>query len=133
MLGMKEMMYRVAGLSVAAGLLGLITFSAAPTPATAQGVGLAHPASSYYRGRSGPRSVRGPQVRGFAQRRVGGYSFYRADTINTYGNVRSAYGGYNVYRDFNGTDRQTPFGPFDHGFFFESGIAPHGGFAPYNN
>ena len=63
---------------------------------------LPHPASSYYRSAGRSRVVRGPQVRGFQQRRVGGYSFYAADTINTYGNVRSLFGGNNVYRDHPG-------------------------------
>ena len=27
--------------------------------------------------------------------------------------------------------RQTSAGPFDHGFFFDSGTAPHGGDSPY--
>jgi hypothetical protein len=30
-------------------------------------------------------------------------------------------------------DRQTRFGPFDHGFFFDSGIEPRGGDSPYLN
>lgn len=100
---------------------------------SAQGIGLQHPASGYYRGaRSAGGRARGPRVRGFVQRRVGGYSFYAADTINTYGNVRTTFGGSNVYRDAL-LDRQTRFGPFDHGFFFDSGIAPRGGYSPYQN
>lgn len=87
-----------------------------------QGAG-AHRASAYYR--------RAPQVRGFVARR-GGYSYSAADVINTYGNSRSLYGGSNVYRD-GMLDRQTPFGPFDHGFFFDSGIGPRGGNTPYQN
>ena len=114
---------------LAAGALGLAGSAA---PSSAQGIGLEHPASSYYRGARAARTVRGPQVRGFAQRRVGGYSYYREDTINTYGNARSNFGGNNVYRD-GLADRQTRFGPFDSGFFFDSGISPRGGYAPYNN
>ena len=76
--------------------------------------------------------MRGPQVRGFQKRRVGGYSFYAADTINTYGNVRTLFGGNNVYRDSQ-ADRQTRFGPFDHGFFFDSGMGGRGGYSPYHN
>lgn len=119
-----------AALALAVGVLG---FSAAPSAVLAQdGAGLAHPASAYYRSAGRSRIVRGPQVRGFQQRRVGGYSFSRADTINTYGNVRSQFGGNNIYRDFQ-ADRQTRFGPFDHGFFFESGIGGRGGYSPYHN
>jgi hypothetical protein len=84
--------------------------------------GGAHPKSAYYHG---------PQVRGFVQRR-GGYSYSVADTINTYGDSRSTNGSNNSYRD-PFSDRQTRMGPFDHGFFFDSGIAPRGGDSPYRN
>lgn len=80
-----------------------------------------HPKSGYYR-------KRGPQVRGFVQRR-GGYSYYYADSINTYGSSRTVYGGSYLYRDPL-LDRQTSAGPFDHGFFFDSGVAPRGGDSP---
>jgi hypothetical protein len=81
-----------------------------------------HPKSGYYR-----RS--GPQVRGYTVRR-GGYSYSYADTIDTYGNPRTQYGGSNLYRDPM-LDRQTNAGPFDHGFFFDSGITARGGDSPY--
>ena len=81
-----------------------------------------HPKSSYYR-------KRGTQVRGFAARR-GGYSYTYADSIDTYGSSRTLYGGTRFYRDAQ-LDRQTTSGPFDHGFFFDSGIAPRGGDSPY--
>lgn len=122
------MMGRI-GFSLMVGLLG---FAANPSATFAQGAGLAHPASEYYRSAGRSRVVRGPQVRGFQQRRVGGYSFGAADTVNTYGNVRSQFGGNNIYRDFQ-ADRQTRFGPFDHGFFFDSGIGGRGGYSPYHN
>lgn len=85
--------------------------------------GAEHRASDYYRGK--------PQVRGFVQRR-GGYSYSPSDTVNTYGNSRSNFGSNNSYRDPM-TDRQTRFGPFDHGFFFDSGGWPRGGNSPYHN
>ncbi len=94
----------------------------AAAPAAEVGAG-AHPASSYYR--------RAPQVRGYAARR-GGYSYKAEDTINTYGDSRTRYGSTSFYR-FNGVDRQTSAGPFDHGFFFDSGIGPRGGDSPYMN
>lgn len=72
----------------------------------------------------------GPQVKGYVLRR-GGYSYSYADSINTYGDSRSKYGGASAYRDPNTLDRQTPGGPFDHGFFFDSGMGSHGGNAPY--
>jgi hypothetical protein len=74
---------------------------------------------------------RGPQVRGYTARR-GGYSYDPEDTINTYGNSRSVYGSTNSYRNY-WIDRQTMSGPFDHGFFFDSGIEPNGGNSPYMN
>lgn len=72
----------------------------------------------------------GPQVKGYVERR-GGYSYGYADSINTYGDGRSNYGGASAYRDPM-LDRQTNAGPFDHGFFFDSGIGgSHGGDSPY--
>ncbi len=71
----------------------------------------------------------GPQVKGFVARR-GGYSYTYSDAINTTSNGRSTFGGVTSHRD-PFTDRQTSAGPFDHGFFFDSGVAPRGGDAPY--
>jgi hypothetical protein len=73
----------------------------------------------------------GPQVRGFIARR-GGYSYVYPDAINTYGDSRSRFGSASSLRD-PGIDRQTNAGPFDHGFFFDSGVAPRGGSSPYMN
>jgi hypothetical protein len=70
------------------------------------------------------------RVRGYLGRRVGGYSYAGQDVVNTYGLSRSLYGSINSYRD-PFVDRQTPSGPFDHDFFFDSGIAPRGGDSPY--
>ena len=79
---------------------------------------------------AGPKN--GAQVKGYSERR-GGYSYSYADSINTYGDNRSIYGGASVYRDPS-LDKQTVAGPFDHGFFFDSGVTgPHGGDAPYMN
>jgi hypothetical protein len=74
---------------------------------------------------------RGPQVRGFLQRR-GGYSYASQDSINTYGDSQSRYSNYSLFRnrDFG---RQSSGGPFDSDFFFDSGIAPRGGNSPYLN
>lgn len=101
----------------------------APTGAEAQSRGAAaeagggHPASGYYR--------KAPQVRGFVQRR-GGYSYSASDVINTYSNNRALYGSTNTYRNPY-LDLQTRSGPFDHGFFFDSGVLPRGGNSPYPN
>ena len=70
-----------------------------------------------------------PQVRGYVARR-GGYSYGYADSIDTYGSARTVTGGTRFYRDAQ-LDRQTRGGPFDHGFFFDSGAAPRGGDSPY--
>lgn len=81
-------------------------------------------------GSSGYRS--GAKVKGHVERR-GGYSYTYADSVNTYGDSRSIYGGASAYRDPS-LDKQTSAGPFDHGFFFDSGVTgPHGGDSPYMN
>ena len=81
-----------------------------------------HPKAGYYR-------KRGTRVYGYAARR-GGYSYNSSDVVNTYGLTRNAFGAANSYRN-PAIDRQTNSGPFDHGFFFDSGIAPRGGDSPY--
>lgn len=80
---------------------------------------------SYY------RAVK-PKVYGYVVRRGGGYSYSVEDVINTYSNSRTFYGSTNTFRNWM-VDRQTQAGPFDHGFFFDSAIAPRGGDAPYMN
>ena len=70
-----------------------------------------------------------PQVRGYVARR-GGYSYSYADSIDTYGSARTTTGGSRFYRDAQ-LDNQTRGGPFDHGFFFDSAVAPRGGNSPY--
>lgn len=79
---------------------------------------------------TGYRKKARPQVRGYAMRRGGYYSYQAADSINTYGDARSLYGSTGYFRDFN-RDRQSLSGPFDHGFFFDSGTHPRGGDSPY--
>ncbi len=69
------------------------------------------------------------RVYGYMARR-GGYSYTPSDVVNTYGLTRNLYGSTNSFRD-PFVDRQTPAGPFDHGFFFDSGIGPRGGDSPY--
>ena len=81
-----------------------------------------HPKSSYYR--------RGTRVRGYVARR-GGYSYVYPDSINTYGDARGRYGAAWSLRE-QSLERQTPAGPFDHGYFFDSGIGSQfGGQSPY--
>ena len=69
------------------------------------------------------------QVRGYVARR-GGYSYYVDDSTNTYGDSRNLFGSAQSLRHWS-YDRQTTAGPFDHGFFFDSGVAPRGGDSPY--
>jgi hypothetical protein len=73
---------------------------------------------------------RGTRVRGYLARRLGFYSYSDADVTNVYGSSRAQFGSTNAYRD-PFTDRQTAAGPFDHGFFFDSGLGPRGGDSPY--
>jgi len=73
---------------------------------------------------------RGTRVRGFMARRGGYYSYTDSDVVNVYGGSRALFGSTNSYRD-PFTDRQTTAGPFDHGFFFDSGTGPRGGDSPY--
>ena len=101
--------------------LGLVAAMAPTTPADAG----SRDHAKKYRG----AKHKGAKVRGFVARR-GGYSYTQADIVNTYGLSRSNYGSVNVYRDPM-LDRQTTAGPFDHGFFFDSGIGPRGGNSPY--
>src|SRR5262245_16827520 len=81
-----------------------------------------HPKSRYYRKRY-------TRVYGYSARR-GGYSYVPSDVVNTYGLTRNLYGSTNSFRDPS-LDRQTNGGPFDHGFFFDSGIGPRGGDSLY--
>lgn len=111
-------MKRILAISIAAALLIPIS---APTSVEA-GWRKAKGSSAKSRSRSA-------QVRGFRQRR-GQYSYNSNDVANTYGNSRTRYGSVNSYRD-PFSDRQTVAGPFDHGWFFDSGVAPRGGDSPY--
>jgi hypothetical protein len=76
--------------------------------------GSRQPAPRYY------RKQRPLQVNIYARRR-GGYSYRAPSVLNTYGAAPPPYAEV----------RQTPSGPFDSGFFFDSGIGPRGGNAPY--
>lgn len=121
---MKRLIVAVSALVAGAFCVGLATDaeaggrrSTAPGPYITE-----HPKSPYYR-------KKGAQVRGFVARR-GGYSYTYADSINTYGDSRSLYGSTWLFRNPY-IDRQTTAGPFDHGFFFDSGVMPRGGDSPY--
>ena len=107
-------------------LRGFVTIIAAAS------VGLAMAsAPSDAGGRGYKKSKSGTQVRGFVGRR-GGYSYQSNDVANTYNDSRTRFGSVNSYRD-PFSDRQTIAGPFDHGWFFDSAVAPRGGDSPYMN
>jgi len=117
------------GMLVVCGALALLAFGGSPmlgerwTSAAFADGSKAGPAKSRYKAK---RAVR---VRSFLQR-GGYYSYVDQDVINVYGGSRALYGSTNTYRDFL-TDRQTPGGPFDSGFFFDSGIGPRWNDSPY--
>lgn len=117
---------RVARAGALAVLCWLASGSVAGAESGSSPDGASHPKSSYYR--SGGS---GAQVRGYTARR-GGYSYSVPDTINTYGDSRSVYGANQSFRD-RALGNQTTSGPFDHGFFFDSGIRARGGDSPYLN
>ncbi|MFY0610122.1 MAG: hypothetical protein JXQ99_01250 [Hyphomicrobiaceae bacterium] len=108
-------MLRLFGIAVAALLLVPTTL---PTTAEAGA-----------KGKSRYSKSGGSQVRGYRTRR-GSYSYSANDVANTAGDSRTRYGSVNSYRD-PFSDRQTVSGPFDHGWFFDSAIAPRGGDSPY--
>lgn len=62
-------------------------------------------------------------------RKKGGYSYDKSESVNTYGNgqrKRQAPPGPPDFRE------QTPSGPFDNSFFFDSGVGSlYGGNSPY--
>jgi hypothetical protein len=61
------------------------------------------------------------EVTVYGRRRIGGYSYSASSVVNTY-NRQNPPPYANV--------RQTPGGPFDTGFFFDSAIGPQGGQSP---
>lgn len=111
--------------AVAAGLLALLTTGTVAQAHERAGV---H-GKQVHAGKPHAKHKRATRVRGF-QARGGYYSYTDADVINTYAGSRALYGSTNFYRD-PFIDRQTTAGPFDHGFFFDSGVGPRGGDAPY--
>ena len=119
------------GLALALGALALIGL-AGPGEAAERRSGSSIVATeASHKVTNGRYSRQRPVVgRVYRARRIGFYSYTYRDVINTYGMARTKYGSMNSYRDPS-LDRQTVNGPFDHGFFFDSAIAPRGGSAPY--
>ncbi len=124
---------RKIGLALALGALALIGLGR--PPARRRSGAPARPSSPPRRShqldqRRATRASGRSRARAYRARRIGFYSYSYRDVINTYGMSRAKYGSINSYRD-PFLDRQTVNGPFDHGFFFNSAIAPRGGNAPY--
>jgi hypothetical protein len=113
---------RYSGILAVLGAFALLACSGSPlvgarwgAVAFADGNKAAHDKSRY-------GHKRGARVKGFLLYRGGYYSYVDADVIK--------YGSTNTYRDFL-TDRQTQGGPFDSGFFFDSGMGPRWNDSPY--
>jgi hypothetical protein len=121
---------RYKGILAACGALALLAFSGSPMLGESS-TAVADSGKPRVKATKMARSKakRGTRVRGFLLR-GGYYSYIDADVINVYGGSRAKYGSTNVYRDFL-SDRQTPGGPFDSGFFFDSGIGPRWNDSPY--
>jgi len=119
-----------AALALALGTLALMSFTTVGEAAERRAKLVATTQASFQPTKARySRRYAGP-VRGYRGRRVGFYSYSYRDVINTYGMSRARWGSINSYRD-PFVDMQTPNGPFDHGFFFDSGMLPRGGNAPY--
>jgi hypothetical protein len=106
---------------------GVIAFAGAPV------TGASWIAQAYA---DGPRTAkarskrhRAVKVRGFLQR-GGYYSYIDNDVINTYAWPRGLYSSTSAFRT-PFTNQQSPAGPFDSGFFFDSGLGPPFNDAPY--
>ena len=114
----KTRMYKAAALALALAAGGLVTGTPDGLAAergdkapVIRSVGAAQPTSArIYRKRM-------VHQRPFVGRRIGFYSYSYRDVMGRY---RDPY-----------LDRQTQAGPFDYGFFFDSGITPRGGDSPY--
>jgi hypothetical protein len=103
------------------GAIALLAFSSATLAQDRPGVrayaaGYKHSKARRYRQRP-------LEVYIYRGRRPGGYSYRPADVISTYGSNPPPWAEV----------RQTPSGPFDSGFFFDSGISPRGGNSPYQH
>jgi hypothetical protein len=86
--------------------------------------GVAAPANAAPKGYQNAAQDDGYTIR----RRKGGYSYNYGDSINTDARGKAGGSGYSDPRLY----RQSPGGPFDSGFFFDSGVgSPYGGQAPF--
>ena len=85
---------------------------------------LAAPVSAQQKGYQNTAQGDGYTIR----RKRGGYSYGYGDSINTDARGKAGGSGYRDPRLY----RQSPGGPFDSGFFFDSGVgSPYVGQSPY--
>ncbi len=84
--------------------------------------GVSHPKRS-------AKSKRAVRVRGYIYR-GGYYSYTDEDAIDTRAWASSLFTSHSPLRNPL-TERQSAAGPFDHGFFFESGVGPRFNDSPY--
>jgi hypothetical protein len=75
------------------------------------------------------KGYRATRVRGYLQR-GGYYSYVDQDAINTTAWASSLFTSKSPFRNPL-TERQSPGGPFDSGFFFDSGVGPPWNDSPY--
>jgi hypothetical protein len=75
------------------------------------------------------KAKRGARVRGYLQR-GGYYSYVDADVADSRAWASSLFISQNRFRT-PFTDQQSPAGPFDSGFFFDSGMGPRFNDTPY--
>ena len=111
-----------AMVAIALGVIALLTCSGA-TRAGERRTSIATYAPSEDAKLRHYRKRRPLEVTIYGRRRIGGYSYGRADVVSTYGQSPPPW------LDV----RQTPGGPFDSGFFFDSGMGLHGGNSPYQH
>lgn len=79
--------------------------------------------------KSASKWKRGPRVKGYYYR-GGYYSYVDADVVDTRAWARSLFISKNPLRTPL-SEQQSPAGPFDSGYFFDSGIGPRFNDSPY--
>jgi hypothetical protein len=119
---------RHKGILAVCGALALLAFSGSPL------VGERWASTAYADGSKAAKArhkyKRGVRVRGFYLQRGGYYSYVDPDVINTITGPKFLYGGNSEFRT-PFVNQQSQGGPFDSGFFFDSGIGPRWNDSPY--
>ena len=110
-------------LAIALGAIALLAWSGATRAGERRASIATYAAPSEYAKARYYRKRRPLEITIYGRRRIGGYSYRGADVVSTYGQSPPPW------LDV----RQTPGGPFDSGFFFDSGMGLHGGNSPYQH